>query len=410
MNYLNNIELKLIKLLNKLKMKQKLSKKAKLYKTEALKQILSAIASPGMISLAGGVPAPESFPLELIKNLSNEVFDKYKTKSLQYNKTCGTDELRGTLSEWMNKKYQMNVEKENILITTGSTQAFDLIGKIFLDPNDNIIAEDPSYLGALWGFDPYQPNYITVKSKEDGIDINELEDKIKKKKNIKFLYIVSTFQNPTGRVIKLSKRKRLAELASRYDFLIIEDDPYSYLRYKGKPVPPIKTFDNNDKIIYLSTFSKILAPGFRIAFAVASKEIIDLLTDAKESADLHTNVFGQLLVNEYIQGNYIDKQIKKIIELYRPRYLTMLRSLKKYFPKTAHWTEPEGGMFCWIELDKDTDTSKLYKRSIENKVAFVPGVYFYANKDTKNTLRLNFSNVSKDKIEEGIKILGSLLK
>lgn len=390
-------------------MKLKLSKKAPLYKTEALKQIFAAMASPDVISLAGGIPAPESFPLALIKKLSEKVFEEKKTAALQYNKTKGVDELRETLADWMNKKFDMKLNVENILITTGSTQVFDLLGKIFLDRKNKIIVENPSYLGALWGFDPFEPTYITIESEADGIDIDELEKKLKQNKNVKFLYIVSTFQNPTGRVISLSKRRQLVDLASKYNFLIIEDDPYSYLRYTGKAVPPIKTFDKNDQVIYLSTFSKILAPGFRIAFAVASKEIINWLADAKESADLHTNVFGQYLVNEYIKGNYEEEQIKKIIELYKPRYITMLESLNKYFPKSAYWTEPEGGMFCWIELDEKVDTTKLYHTAVKKGVAFVPGVHFYAYKDVKNTMRLNFSNVSEEKIKKGVKILGSLL-
>lgn len=390
-------------------MKLKLSKKAPLYKTEALKQIFAAMASPDIISLAGGIPAPESFPLALIKKLSDKILEEKKSAVLQYNKTSGVDNLRETLADWMNKKFNMKLNAENILITTGSTQVFDLLGKIFLDQKDKVIVENPSYLGALWGFDPFEPTYITIESEADGIDTDELEEKLKKNKNVKFLYIVSTFQNPTGRVIELSKRRQLVDLASEYNFLIIEDDPYSYLRYTGKAVPPIKTFDKNDQVIYLSTFSKILAPGFRIAFAAASKEIINWLADAKESADLHTNVFGQYLVNEYIKGNYVDKQIEKIIKLYKPRHKVMLESLARYFPKSAYWTEPEGGMFCWIELDEGIDTTKIYHKAVKKGVAFVPGVHFYAHKDVKNTMRLNFSNVSEEKIKKGIKTLGSLL-
>jgi len=390
-------------------MKLKLSKNAKLYKTEALKQIFAAIASPNIISLAGGVPSPDSFPIELIRKLSNKVIDEHGAKALQYSKTAGIDEIRETLADWMNERYDMKIKCENVMITTGSTQAFDLFGKIFLDPKDNIIVEDPSYLGALWGFDPYRPSYITVKSEADGIDTEELERKLKMYKNVKFLYIVSTFQNPTGRVIELSKRRQLVDLANKYDFLIIEDDPYGYLRYEGDPVDPIKKFDTEGRVVYLSTFSKILAPGYRIAFAVGNERIIEWLCDAKESADLHTNVFGQYLVNEYVKGGYVEKQIKKIIKLYKPRYKVMLSSLKKYFPKDAYWTEPEGGMFCWIELDEKIDTTKLYKKAIDHNVAFVPGVHFYAKRDTKNTLRLNFSNVSEEKIKKGVRILGELI-
>jgi len=391
-------------------MKLHFSKRAKLFKTDALKQLLSVVSKPDIISLAGGMPAPESFPVELIQKLSAKVLNDKKALALQYNKTPGIDEVRETLANWLNKQYGWKLSAENVMITTGSTQAFDLIAKIFLDFNDKIVLEDPSYMGALWCFDTYKLNYITVKSEADGIDINELEDKLKSNKKIKFLYIVSNFQNPTGRVVELSKRRQLIDLANKYDFLIIEDDPYCHLRFEGEAIPPMKTFDTEGRIIYLSTFSKILAPGLRVAYIAADKEIISWLANAKESADLSSNTISQYIVNEYIKGEYVEDQIKKIVKIYKPRYKTMLKSLSKYFPKNSYWTEPEGGMFTWVELDEAIDTEKLYSKAIEHNVAFVPGVHFYAHKDVKNTMRLNFSNVPEENIEKGIKILGKLLK
>lgn len=391
-------------------MKLKLSGRAKLYSTEALKQILSVLDKPDLISLAGGLPAPESFPLALIKKLTKKVLDEKKELALQYSATAGVPELRNTLAEWINKRYKTKFTADNILVTTGSTQAMDLIAKIFLDQKDKIVVEDPSYLGALWAFDPYQLKYLTVESQADGINTEALEELLKKEKGIKFLYIVSTFQNPTGREVALSKRRQLVSLAEKYDFLIVEDDPYRYLRYQGEAIPPIKSYDKEGRVIYLSTFSKIFAPGFRVAFAIASKEIIDWLAECKGSADLCSATFNQYLVNEYIKGGYIEKQIKKNIRLYKPRYHAMLESLSKYFPKSAYWTEVEGGMFTWVELDEKVDSSKLYFEAVKAGVAFVPGVHFYAKKDVKNSMRLNFSNVSEAKIKKGVKILGNLIK
>jgi 2-aminoadipate transaminase len=390
-------------------MNLKLSKRAFKYKTDALKQIFEAIRKPGMISLAGGIPSADSFPQDIIKKITMDVLDTKQAQALQYNSTPGVTELRESIAFWMKDMHDLDVNTQNVMVTTGSTQALDLIAKAFLDDGDKIIVENPTYLGALWGFDPFFPEYLTVDSQEDGIDLDDLENVLKENSNVKLLYIVSTFQNPTGRTVSKEKRMRLCELADKYDFLIVEDNPYGYLRYKGEDVAPIAKFDNCGRVIYLSTFSKILAPGFRVAYVVASEEIIEWLCNVKESADLHTGVLDQYIVNEYIKEGHAKSQIEKIIKLYEPRYNAILEALDSKMQGKAKWTTPEGGMFVWLELDESIDTQELYQKAVENNVAFVPGVHFFAYKNIKNYLRLNFSNVDEERIGKGVKILSNLI-
>lgn len=374
----------------------------------AISEILRVINKQGMISLAGGLPAPESFPIKIINELSNSVIKKYQAKAFQYSATEGEKELRMALVDYLKEK-DIETNWENIGITSGSQQALDLIARVFINKNDLIAVESPTYIGAIDAFAPYQPKYIQIKTDNDGIIPEDLE-KILKNYRIKFVYLVSTFQNPTGRTITLTRRKQIASILKKHSTLLIEDDPYSSLRYSGESLPAIKKFIPN-QTIYISTFSKILAPGLRIGFYVAPKEILKLICTAKQTTDLHTNSFSQYIAAEYLKTGHLKKHLPKILLIYKKRLEAMLQALEKYFPKNFQWTKPEGGMFIWVEGPEKFDSLKTYWQAVDENVAYVPGEYFFVKKNFgKNTFRLNFTNVTEEKIEIAIKKLSQVIQ
>ena len=368
----------------------------------ALSELLRVTANPEIISLAGGLPAPESFPLKVIKELNDLVLEKYKGSAFQYGPTDGAKILREEIAIWL-KERNMKIPVNCIGITSGSQGALDTIGKIFIDQGDMIAVESPTYIGAVDAFAPYNPAYAEIATDDNGI-IPESLDKILKTKKIKFVYLIPTFQNPTGRTITWERRKRIAKIIKKYDTLLIEDDPYNSLRYRGKTIDPIQT-------LYLCTFSKVLAPGLRIGFYCAPNNIALLMMAAKQSVDLHTNSFGQYLAAEYLKTNHIKKHLPNILNLYKSRQEAMFKALDKYFPDSFSWTKPEGGMFIWVTGPKNLDAVKLYWKAIKNNVAFVPGTYFFTKSgEGKNMLRLNFTNVDEKKINLAIKKLSEVIK
>lgn len=389
--------------LNKLK-----AKRVKVMEYSALKEILAVTGNPKIISLAGGLPAPESFPIKIIKELNDLILKKYGGATLQYGPTDGAKILREEIVKWLEWRH-MKVTVENIGVTSGSQGGLDSIGKIFIDQGDVIAVESPTYIGAVDAFAPYGPKYAEIETDDDGI-IPESLEKILMTKKIKFVYLISTFQNPTGRTISWERRKQIAKIIKKYGTLLIEDDPYNSLRYRGKAIDPIQTLIP-DQTIYLCTFSKVLAPGLRIGFYSAPKNIADLMVSAKQSVDLHTNSYGQYIAAEYLKTGHLKKHLPNILKIYKSRQEVMLRSLKKYFPSSFSWTRPEGGMFIWVTGPKNFDALKLYWLAIKNNVAFVPGTYFFTKPGTgKNTMRLNFTNVSEIKIESAIKKLSEVIK
>lgn len=374
----------------------------------ALSELLRVTAKSEIISLAGGLPAPESFPLKIIDVLNQKVMKKYKGTAFQYGPTNGAKPLRDAIAKWLKERH-MKVDSENIGITTGSQGGLDCLGKIFVDEGDILAVESPTYIGAVDAFAPYGPKYAEIKTDEDGA-IPESLEKVLKIHKIKFVYLVPTFQNPTGKTIPWNRRVKIAKIIKKYDALLIEDDPYNSLRYTGKAIDPIQTLIP-ENTIYLSTFSKVLAPGLRIGFYVAQKEEADLMMAAKQSVDLHTSSFGQYLAAEYLETGDLKKHLPNILKIYKSRMEKMLESLLKYFPISFKWTHPEGGMFIWIEGPKSFDAIKLYWKAIEKNIAYVPGTYFFAKKgEGKNTMRLNFTNVNEEKIEFAIKTLAEVIK
>ncbi|MGB9722815.1 MAG: PLP-dependent aminotransferase family protein [Chloroflexia bacterium] len=379
-------------------------------KSSAIRDLLHYATLPGMIYLAGGLPAPESFPVEVFRQACNTVLDEVGAQALQYGTTEGYKPLRQYLAERMRNLKGIACGSDNILLTSGSQQALEMIGKLFIDYGDIIVVESPSYLGAIQAFDLYAPRYVTVPMDEEGIILEELE-RILKIITPKFLYLVPTFQNPSGRTLSLERRRQLILLAEHYDLLIVEDDPYGELRYTGEPVPPIKAFDMTGRVIYLSTFSKILSPGIRLAWVVASEEFIRKLVLIKQATDLCTSTFIQYAAYAYCQSGVMEEHIEKIRAMYKVRMEAMLNALERYFPREGvSWTHPEGGMFLWVTLPEEIDVEDMLKEAVANKVAFVPGSSFYVDGRPHSTMRLNFSNATPEQIEEGIRRLAEIVQ
>jgi len=343
-----------------------------------------------------------------------KIFQKDINSPLQYGTTEGLTQLRGVLAERMKKNNHINCELHDVLITSGAQQALSLIALCFLDPGDTYLTTAPAYLGAIQAFHAFEANCETIPMNDEGIDTDSLRRNLKRLNrtgvNPKFIYTVPTFQNPSGETMTLNHRKELLDIASEYDFLIIEDDPYSEIIFEGERIPPIKSFDTKGRVIYISTFSKILAPGFRLGWTIASKEILDKLMLTKQAMDLCTNGFSQYIAYEYINGGYLDKHVEQIKKLYKRKRDIMLKALKEYLPSNVKWTVPKGGMFIWITLPKSIDTRLMFQKAIIKKVAYVIGEAFYPEGGNYNSMRLNFSYSEDNQIKEGIKRLGKVIK
>ena len=383
----------------------KLSTRTRMMQASAIREILKVVAQPGMVSLAGGIPAPESFPIEIIRQITNDVLDEFGPAALQYDKTEGFEPLIQALVNYLPSRGLVNVAPETLGIFSGSQSALDMVAKVLISPGDKIAIEAPSYLGAISAFNAYEPDYISVPTDDDGILPDALED-VLKQHTIKLIYLVPTFQNPTGRTLSLERRQRLAELLKQYDVLLLEDDPYSALRYSGEALPTLQSYAP-EHVIYSSTFSKILAPGLRIGFTVAPKALMRWLIIAKQGVDLHTQSFGQAIAALYLTGGYLKDHLPRIIELYQPRRDAMLTALQTHMPEGFTWTHPEGGMFLWLVGPEGFDAEALYHRCVERGVAFVPGKYFFFEPGVgQNTMRLNFTMVTANIIDQAIQTIG----
>lgn len=388
--------------------KDKLASRTNNMGENVIREILKVVSKPGMISLAGGIPSPESFPTALFPSLLTSVQQKYKTAAFQYGPTEGFLPLREALIPLLYEE-GINTTADNIMITSGSQGTLDALGKVLINKGDIIAVESPTYLGALSAFNPYEPQYIGIKSDENGVIPSSLES-ILKNNCIKFIYLVPTFQNPSGRTIPYLRRVEIAKLLKQYNVLLIEDNPYSDLRYYGENVPSITSLAPENSV-YISTLSKVFAPGLRIGYYVAPELLRYWLTLAKQGIDLHTSSLNQAMATEYINKGYLKKQIPKIVELYRPKLEAMLASLENFMPSGYRWSKPDGGMFIWLEGPKDLDMTMVNEIAISKNIAFVPGEVFYAEKNMgKNCLRLNFSMISTDKIKKAIKTLGNIFK
>jgi len=378
-----------------------------------IRELLKVTQDPEIISFAGGLPNPKSFPIEDIEGVFDYVMENKGQEALQYGTTQGYIHLREALAERAAKD-GIDVPEDQIIVTSGSQQALDTIGKLFLNPGDTALVGLPTYLGGINAFRSYESNLEGVPLDGEGMRVDILEDKIKKllKDDIipKFIYVVPTFQNPAGVVMPEKRRKKLIDIANEYDLVIVEDDPYGKLRYDVPPIKPIKAFDDEGRVIYMSTFSKILSPGFRLAWTIASPEITRKIVICKQALDLCTNTFTQYLANEFMKRGSLDLHTMKICEMYKPKRDLMMKYMEEYFPEGYVCHKPKGGMFAWVTLSEGIDTEVMFLDSIKEKVAYVHGKAFHVDGGGERSMRLNFSYSSDEKIKEGMKRLGTVIK
>ena len=378
-------------------------------KSSRIRELLKLTEQPDIISFAGGLPAPEHFPVEEIKEITIKILNEQGAKALQYSTTEGYLPLREIIANRLATS-GVQLSPDNILITSGSQQGLDFSGKIFLNPGDKVICESPTYLGAINAFAAYQPVFVEVAMDEEGMIMEELEKTLEAHPDAKFIYAIPDFQNPTGRTMNLERRKRLVELANQYNMPIIEDNPYGELRFIGERLPAIKHFDTEGLVIYLGTFSKTFCPGLRIGWVAAHEPLLQKYNMVKQGCDLHTNIYAQIQAAEFMTRYDLDEHIAKIKETYRTRRNLMTETMKKEFPANCKFTLPEGGLFTWVELPEGVDAAEVLRKALEKKVAFVPGGDFFPNGDKNNYCRLNYSNASEKNIVEGIKRLGAVLR
>jgi 2-aminoadipate transaminase len=376
--------------------------------TNAIREILKVVNQPGMISLAGGIPAPESFPLDLIETLTRETLGRFGAAALQYDATEGFGPLREALVTYL-RAGGIAAGADEILIASGSQGVLDAVGKVCIGREDGVAVEAPTYLGALQAFSPYGPRYLSLATDAGGV-LPEALETLLRHEGVKLIYLVPTFQNPTGRTLSLDRRQAIAELIQAHDVLLVEDDPYGALRYRGEPLPPIKSFAP-DHVAYISTLSKVFAPGLRIGFVVAPKRIREALVKVKQGVDLHTATLGQALAAVYLDGGHLAQHLPRIIDLYRPRQAAMLDALERHFPANFAWSRPEGGMFVWAEGPAGMDMEAAYWRAVARKTAFVPGKFFYTEPgEGLATLRLNYTMATPELIDRAVGTLGAVMR
>ncbi len=373
------------------------------------REIMKFIGKPDIISFAGGLPAPELFPIEELKGIAVKVLETDGENALQYVPTDGYPPLREKIVERM-QKLGIKSSVENILIINGSQQGIDFSGKIFLNPGDTVICEKPSYLGAIGAFRAYQAQFIEIPTDKNGMKLEELEKTIAITPKAKLIYVTPDFQNPTGITWSAKRRKDFMEVVNEYNLPVIEDNPYGELRYEGENVPPIKSFDTEGRVIFLGTFSKILCPGFRIGWICADEKVLRKYTLIKEVSDLQCNSMAQREVAMFLEEYDIETHIKKIRQVYKRRRDIMIKIIQEEFPPEAKLFIPKGGLFTWIELPEHINGRELLEKAQEQKVAFVPGGCFYPNGGHENSIRLNFSNMPEDKIVVGMKRIARILR
>ncbi len=387
-------------------------------KSSAIRELLKVTQRPEVISFAGGLPAPEVFPIQRFQEACQKVLKENGPAALQYGPTEGYEPLREMLAQNM-ARYGIKAKVENVLITSGSQQALDLIGKLLINSGDRVLVEAPTYLGALQAFNVYGAEYVSVLSDNDGIRTDLLDSALRA--GPKFMYILPNFQNPGGTTLAEGRRHELVLLADKYGIPIIEDDPYGQLRYEGEHLPPLVVLDRENlrrdngysigNVIYLSTFSKTLAPGIRLAWMVAPPDVINKFVQLKQGADLHTSSFAQFVAYEVARGGYLDEHVRLIRRVYRERRDVMLQALREHFPPEVTWTHPQGGLFLWVTLPEGMDCQRLFRTALDHNVAFVPGDSFYASNHVASPhMRLNFSNATPEQIREGIRRLGAAVK
>lgn len=384
------------------------SKRVKHAKASEIREILKLTQKPEIISFAGGLPAPELFPVEAMKAASQKVLDTMGQEALQYSTTEGYVPLREHIVSSL-KAEGIDAAVENVLITSGSQQGLDFTGKIFLDPGDTVLCESPSYLGAINAFKAYECTFKEIETDAQGMNLAHLEQVLQETPRAKYIYVIPDFQNPSGRTWSEARRKGLVELAKTYNVVVIEDNPYGALRFEGKSIPAIKAYDTDGRVVYLGTFSKTLAPGLRIGWVLAAPELLSKYITVKQSADLQTSSISQRELSVFLDDNDLNAHVERIKHVYKRRRDLMVATMDAHFPKSVSYEIPSGGLFIWVTLPEGIHARQLLERAVEKQVAFVPGGSFFPNGGRENALRLNYSNMSEERIVEGVKRLGVLL-
>ncbi len=379
-------------------------------KASDIRELLKLTARPEIISFAGGLPAPELFPVEDIKAAMDAVMDENGRAALQYGVTEGPKHLREQIAARLADKNNIKTDADHLILTAGSQQGLDFIGKLFLDPGDVVVLESPSYLGAINAFKQYQPNFVEVPTDENGMIMEELDRVLATTPNVKLIYVIPDFQNPSGRTLPLERRKKFMEIINKYEIPTIEDNPYGDLRFKGEFLPALRSMDTKDLIIYFGTFSKILSPGFRMGWINASAEVIEKVNLIMQASALQTPTINALVISKYLDMFDVDEHVEKIRKVYKHRCQLMIDTMRAEFPPECKFTDPDGGLFTWVELPDYIDTRELAPKAMAQNVAYVPGSGFYPSGNTKNCMRLNYSNATDERIVEGIKRLAKVIK
>lgn len=388
----------------------KFAKRAEGMKPSAIREILKAMSDPTLISLAGGNPDPESFPVKEMAEISQNLFLNNAAKALQYGITEGYTPLREQMKERLEKKFNINKEAGELIITTGGQQGLDLTCRVLCNEGDIVVCENPSFLGALNSFRSFGSELLGVPVDDDGMNMEELENVLKNTKNVKMIYTIPTFQNPMGVTMSLEKRKKMLALAEKYDVIILEDNPYGELRFKGDDIPTIKSLDTKGQVVYCSSFSKIFSPGIRVGYLCGKPEIIAKAVVAKQVSDVHTNLFFQMLISEFIEKYDLDGHINKIRGIYREKAAAMQTAIKKYLPENVKCTDPDGGLFLWCTLPDGRDSVEFTAELMKKKVAVIPGNAFYVDTEKPcDGLRLNYSMPSFENIDKAIKAMGECI-
>lgn len=379
-------------------------------KASEIREILKITENPEVISFAGGLPAPELFPVEEMKIVSAQVLEENGSQVLQYSTTEGFVPLRKQIAERMNRKFKTCVTWDHIQIISGSQQGLDFTGKLFLDEGDVVLCESPTYLAAISAFKAYQPVFREVPTDDNGMIIEELEKILETTPRVKFIYVIPDFQNPSGRTWSIERRIKLMELVNRYEIPVVEDNPYGELRFEGEMLPSLKSFDTKGLVIFISTFSKIFCPGLRIGWIAAEPNLLRKYVLIKQGADLHTSSISQVEIAKFLELYDLDANIEKIKEVYRRRRDVMLETMAIEFSGNVSFTYPQGGLFTWVVLPPHIKAVDLLGRCLKHHVAFVPGDTFFPNGGVTNTMRLNYSNMPEDRIVEGIRRLAKAMR
>jgi 2-aminoadipate transaminase len=371
------------------------------------RQLMHLIADPEVISFGGGLPAWDLFPVDSVKAITNAIFEGDGPAALQYGTSEGYLPLRQAVAERYREK-GFAIGPENVLITSGAQQGIDLMSKLFIDKGDVVVVGDPTFLTALQSFSLFQAEYLSAPLDEEGMQVERLPE-ILEKHNVKFIYVMPNFQNPSGITLSLERRKRLMDMARQYRVPILEDDAYGELRYSGEALPALKAMDTENQVIYLGSFSKVLSPGIRVSALIAPEETMEKLVFAKQAADLHTDNLAQRIVCEFIERDLLDSHIRVIISCYRKRRDAMLKAMDRYLPKGVRWIKPDGGIFLWATLPRGLDSMALFEKAVKAKVAYVPGSCYYAKGGGEGDIRLNFTACDEEKIETGIRRLAEVI-